>query len=181
MLTETEKAYLAGFFDGDGCVNIGTRQGKSHATVSYYLQVVFSQCDRPFLERWSIKVGMGSVYENAPLRHPTIKQTKTLWHWRLMDRQAEAMLRMMLPYLDIKKDQAEIAIRFMRTKGTGGPRPTSRGILSLREQYSQMLKDAKREHPEQQGPHEKPAISPEIEEYESSLDSQLCLFDIANN
>ena len=172
MLTETEKAYLAGFFDGDGCVNIATRQGKQAATVSHYLQVIFSQCDRPFLQRWCEKVGMGSVHKNAPMRHPNITQTKDLWHWRLMDRQAEAMLRMMMPYLDIKKPQAEIAIRFMTTKGKGGCRRTPKGILLLREQYSQMLKDAKREQDD---------IPPEVEQYERLINSQLSLFTMPEN
>ena len=169
MLTETEKAYLAGFFDGDGCVNIAIRQGKDALTPSHYLQVIFSQCDQAFLGRWCNKVGMGTVHENAPLRNPHITQTKALWHWRLYDRQAESMLRMMLPYLDIKHEQAEIALQFMNTKGTGGPHATPRGILQLREHYKQLLSDAKR------GRTEKPE---ELQEYERLANSQLCLFSI---
>jgi len=112
---------------------------------------------------------MGTVHKNAPLRHPTINQTKDLWHWRLFDRQAESILRMMLPYLYIKKEQAEIAIRFMQTKGTGNPHGTPLGIIRLREQYSQMLKDAKRGGSED-------TDTEQVDEYEALVNSQLSLF-----
>jgi len=163
MLTETEKAYLAGFFDGDGCVNISVRQSQTHATPSHYLQVIFSQCDQPFLERWCEKVGMGRVYVNSgrPIGN------KELWHWRLYDRQAEKMLKMMLPYLDIKKEQAEIALSFMRTKGRGGRRATPAGLLHLREHYKDALSGMKREDAE---------LPKELHEYQQLLDSQLVLF-----
>lgn len=167
MLTETEKAYLAGFFDGDGCVNIAVRQGKNALNPSHYLQVIFSQCDQPFLERWCQKLGMGTTHKNARPANPAITATKELWHWRLYDRQAESILRMMLPYLDIKHGQAEIAIKFMDTKGTGGRRGIPSGTLRLREYYKQALHSLKVEEAES---------PPELQEYERVANSQLCLF-----
>ena len=92
---------------------------------------------------------------------------KALWHWRLYDRQAESMLRMMLPYLDIKHEQAEMAIKFMQTKGTGGRRGIPAGILRLREHYKQALHELKAEEAE---------LPPELKEYERIANSQLCLF-----
>ena len=139
MLTETERAYLAGFFEADGCVNIGTRKGKRAATVSHYLQVIIAQSNKDFLQRWRDKLNMGSVH----LAGRATLTTKGHWRWHLSDRQAETVLNLILPYLDIKKDQAEIAVRFMATKGTGGRRRTPQSVLDLREQYRQALQDAK--------------------------------------
>ena len=141
MLTDTERAYLAGFFEADGCVNIGVRQSKSHATPSHYLQVIIAQSNKPFLQRWRDKLDMGSIHKSSP----TQLSTKDHWRWHLSDRQAEHVLNLILPYLDIKQDQAEIAIRFMETKGTGGRRRTPQHVLDLRDQYKQELHDAKGE------------------------------------
>jgi len=173
-LTDTEKAYLAGFLDGDGCINIAIRQGRSAITPSHYLQVIFSQCNEEFLVRWHDKVGIGSVHKNAPLRNPLLKENKHLWHWRIYDRQAEAILLMIRDYLDIKKGQADIALKFMQTKGKGGPHATPGGILKLREHYKQQLHSAK---------HEGDMIEPceETRQYEQLVNSQLELFTIGQN
>jgi len=173
QLTETEKAYLAGFFDGDGCVNIAIRQSKCHATPSHYLQVIFSQCNEEFLTRWRNKVDIGSIHKNTRLTN--LHATKELWHWRVYDRQAEAILLMMRDYLDIKQKQADIALKFMQTKGKGGPHATPTGILRLREHYKQQLHRAKRDvgsliDAEQ-----------DITRLEIALNSQLRLFTIENN
>ena len=166
-LTELEKAYLAGFFDGDGCVSIGTRKGKDAATVSHYLQVIFAQADYDFLTRWRDKLDAGSIHEDKSRKNLPVRQR--MWHWRLHDRLAEGLLRMMVPYLDIKQVQAEIALRFMGTKKRGGScRPTSQGVLQIREHYKNLLHEAKKGKPEP---------VPEIDEWESLVDSQLCLFE----
>ena len=139
MLTETEKAYLAGLFEADGCVNIGTRQGKQAATVSHYLQVIFAQSNHDFLQRWRDRVNLGSLHKASGGK----LDKKDHWRWHLSDRQAESLLNLILPYLDMKKDQAQIAIDFMGTKGKGGRRRTPQSVLDLREQYKQALQDAK--------------------------------------
>ena len=132
MLTDTESAYLAGFFDGDGCVNISSRKGQAH-----YLQVVFSQCNRQFLDDWCGKVGKGSVHKNSGFTDGSHK--KELWHWRLSDRQAESVLIMMLPYLELKAEQATIAIQFMGTKKRYGRAGVPAHILEQREQFKLAL------------------------------------------
>lgn len=139
-LDATERAYLAGFFEGDGHVSIGKRQSKAHATPSHYLQVIISQSNRPFLEKWKRRVGMGSIHEAKGSK----RSKKPHFRWHLSDRQAAQLLESMMPYLDIKKFQAQTALDFMKTKGTGGRRPTTPYVLKLREQYKQTLHDEKR-------------------------------------
>ena len=112
---------------------------------------------------------MGRVYINPAGGGPHIKRTKDLWHWRLYDREAETMLRAMLPYLDIKHDQAELALQFMGTKGRGGRRANPPGLLRLRDHYKDALSDAKREEAE---------LPEELREYQRLLDSQLLLFEV---
>lgn len=107
MLEETKRAYLAGFFDGDGCVYVGKQ-----------LQIVFAQANYEYLKRWRDMLNLGSIHANPR----SDNSTKTLWTWRLCDRKAEAVLRLMLPYLEIKRDQAELALAFMELRRHGATR-----------------------------------------------------------
>ena len=141
MLTETERAYLAGFFDGDGCINISISKSKNAATVNHQLHVIFAQCNEAFLEEWMHKTALGKIYKH---RWPNHKARKIMYHWRMSSRQAEKMLNLLLPYLQIKRQQAEVALRFQRTKGHyGGPHSTPQVILKEREQLKQLLHDLK--------------------------------------
>ena len=65
MLTETEKAYLAGFLDADGCINVSCHTAPGSATPTHYLQVTIVQANRPFLQRWCEMTGWGRVYKSA--------------------------------------------------------------------------------------------------------------------
>jgi len=78
------------------------------------------------------------------------------------------MLRLMLPYLDIKKPQAEMALQFMKTKGTGGRRQLPEPLLRLRDFYKDAMSDLKQDEAE---------MPPELVEYERLRNSQLSLFD----
>lgn len=144
-LTETEKAYLAGFFDGEGCINIGKHTPTSCKTVSHFLQVIIAQTDQEFLSGWCDKTGIGKVYEHKGISN--IAKIKRSWHWRIHGAAAEELLTILLPYLDIKREQAEVALRFRETKKL--PHPGARGtppaIVALREEYKQRLHALKRQ------------------------------------
>jgi len=142
MLSETEKAYLAGFFDGDGCVSISCSTPKHAATARHQLQVILVQCNREFLERWMHKTGLGQVYEH---RWPNHKARKIAYHWRMTGHQAAVLLEILLPYLDIKKREAKVALAFQGTMGRGGRHSTPQAIINKREMFKQTLHDLKRE------------------------------------
>ena len=119
--------YLAGFFDGEGWVTIALSGGK------YTLQIGAANIDtRPLLlmqERWG-----GSVLRQG--------KTKLCWSWRACSDQAYDALREMLPYLIVKRGQAEIAMeyrlavkRVVRTKLTEAD-------MSTRERYRRAVKAA---------------------------------------
>lgn len=141
MLTETEKAYLAGFFDGEGCVNISTRN-RANGARQHYLQVVFSQGDYDFLMDWREKLnGAGSVHEDKAEKK--IPMSQRSWHWRLYDRQAERVLYLMLPYLQLKVKQVQIAVLFMATKKRYGRAGVPAHILDKRDEYQEALRQEK--------------------------------------
>lgn len=172
MLTETEKAYLAGFLDADGCINVSCHNIPGSATPTHYLQVTIVQANGPFLEKWCNLTSLGRVYEMPP----SDLAKKKVYQWTMNGKQAETFLTLLLPYIDIKHPDAELALMFRKTKhGRAGGRITPANIIKIREQYKTLLQQVKSERGE---PLEKPS---EIEEYEVLINSQLCLFTMTDN
>src|SRR4051812_24103916 len=99
-------SYAAGFFDGEGCVQI--RVSYPRGTKSYSMRLQVSQVDvRPLemlQQRW------GGSLRLEPHR------PRPIWRWCLQAHQAQAFLEEILPYLVVKRDQAEIAISFQRRR-----------------------------------------------------------------
>ena len=114
-LLETDRAYLAGFFDGDGCINISKSHPKHSKSPRHVLQVVVAQADRVFLEWWAEQTGLGKVYEDIAQRK-VVPMRQRMYHWRMTGQQAEDLLRLMLPFLIVKLPQARIALEFRKIK-----------------------------------------------------------------
>ena len=92
-LSILDRAYLAGFFDGDGCINISKSHPKHSKSPRHVLQVVVAQSDELFLNHWAEKTGIGTVYANKAPRK-TIPSHQTPYHWRMTGQQAEDLLRL---------------------------------------------------------------------------------------
>jgi intein/homing endonuclease len=140
-LTEEEKAYLAGFFDGEGCVFIGHHQVPGAVSPQYYLAVIFAQSNYEILKSWRDRIGIGRVYKAKKQLHH-----KIAWAWRVSDRQGATLLKWLLPYLRIKRQEAEIGIEFQETKyPQDSHRITPQPVIDLREYYRQLLLAMKHE------------------------------------
>ncbi len=109
-----EVAYTAGFFDGEGCVNIARylQRGRPYHT----LAIIFTNTDFRVLqwlqERWG-----GHISKPTEPRNPRHRPT---CHLRFSAGPARPLLLAMLPYLIIKKSQVEIALEFINTRSKGG-------------------------------------------------------------
>lgn len=148
-LKETDKAYLAGFVDGEGCITINGHRTREFYT--YSLRVIITQADRAMLERLRKRTGIGSIYRNTAERH--------VWMWAIVGKEAETFLRAIYPYMDIKKDQADVALQFRATVSNADFPRAGRGsgnvpdaILKLRSFYAKELKRLKRPWLEQEQP-----------------------------
>ena len=100
--------WMAGFFDGEGCVSIGhaVRKGKrmSRTNESYTLQVIVGQKGRAPLEHFATAFG-GVIY-------PFRRRGMEYYRWLVSSDKAAAALVALLPYLQLKRDVAEVGIRF---------------------------------------------------------------------
>lgn len=97
---EAELAYIAGFFDGEGCISaVAERRG--YVSVRLNISQKF---DAPLL---FIQSRFGG---NIRLHRESI------WHWEAYGESALNMLRALLPYLILKRPQAALAIEFLAAR-----------------------------------------------------------------
>ena len=95
-------AYMAGFFDGEGCVGIHKCTGAAKA-FPYNVSVQINQMDRKPLELFQSRYG-GSIYFYKQKK--ATFGTCDIHHWIAADKAAERCLRDLLPYLIVKKRKA---------------------------------------------------------------------------
>jgi hypothetical protein len=105
-------AYAAGFFDGEGTIDI-KRPGASSRTTGFTLAIQVAQTkEDPLIwlrERWG-----GSVR--------LVKRKKPTWAWHIGSRLAGNFLQDVFPFLMVKKTQAAVAIEFQSRKRNTGRR-----------------------------------------------------------
>lgn len=98
--------YVAGYFDGEGYVGVPKTNG------CYNVRVSLSNTYLPALVELQKQFG-GVVSAKSKQVKPTHRKT---YHWRIGGQPAKEFLIAILPYLDEKKQQAELAILLPRRK-----------------------------------------------------------------
>ena len=96
------RAYMAGFFDGEGCVTIS----RPHSRSNYQLEVNIGNTNREVLE-WIQRNYGGRLHA---LRKPTYYKPYSVW--QVSGEEAIHFLQLVLPFLKVKREEAELAIRF---------------------------------------------------------------------
>ena len=115
---ETDLAYAAGFFEGEGSISFYlTRPHKNKAgnmIPSFLGNVVIGNTDK-FVLDWFHAMFGGNVNK----RDPKFQKlgTKDIWTWQLFGHKAKAWLKLVLPYfkLELKIEKAEDFIAFFST------------------------------------------------------------------
>lgn len=105
-------AYLAGLLDGEGCFRINRCGSKAQMerhnakSPTYYGSLQCGMVEKAAIELLQQEFG-GSVYEER------VRNRRSIWRWRLHGRaDIIACLEKLMPYLMIKKPQAEVVYRF---------------------------------------------------------------------
>lgn len=106
----TEAAYAAGLFDGEGCVLIAyPRSGNKSRRRYHRLDVSVSNTDIRAL------VWLKEHFEGRINKLSRFGRSRDAWQWRANDGTAETFLQTILPFVIIKREQVEIAIAFRQT------------------------------------------------------------------
>ena len=131
-------ARMAAFIDGEGCIAI-TRLSFGVKNPRYQLVLQITNTD-PRLLIW-----LGKTFEGqGSFSVRPIEGQRPRHDWCIASKKAEAILQGCLPYFVMKRDQAELAIAFQKTKrywGKSGIVPTDiRSSWELMYQEMQALK-----------------------------------------
>src|ERR1043166_1748581 len=110
-MDERELAYIAGLFDGEGCICIFHRKRPLRSGLNaYQLCVSVNLTHRPTVARLQSLFGgslINKVYQNP--------KWKKAWTWGIGGIRAGAFLAVLEPYLTIKKAEANAGILFAET------------------------------------------------------------------
>jgi len=136
-MEKTDLAYMAGLFDGEGCIHIAKlKRPESKRGCHFGLVATIGMTSEFLLELYHSQFG-GSVYCYTKPRG----NRKLCWQWIIRSRQAVAFLKAIRPYLLLKADEADLAIEFQEAKYIGGGR-TEKEWSTQEAQYS-LMKDLK--------------------------------------
>lgn len=138
-------AYAAGLIDAEGCVHVSYVQpskANRRITPSYSLHVKVSNTDLPILE-W-LKATFGGVIVKHHARNDIRvgNAWSAAWHWQISGISAQSCLKLILPYLKIKKQQAIIAIEFQDFNQGHSARDFAnrvQEVVNRRESYRQQI------------------------------------------
>jgi len=128
---DTDYAYLAGLFDGEGCIYL------YHTTKEYLaLEVRLGVVQKYIAQYYQLAFG-GSIHTENYL-HKDCYRRRPMWYWQAPSLIAERFLKSVYPYLIIKKPQAEVALKFQAAKGNKGRR-FHRGEIRVIEEAQKIL------------------------------------------
>lgn len=113
-----EFAYAAGVIDSDGSIFLyGGKRDTGHSKIVYYTEnVSIGQVDPQAIELMERLFG-GSTHKQERTQTNLFKgQCKPILHWRVTGKKAVACLEAILPFLRIKRQQAELALKFHKER-----------------------------------------------------------------
>lgn len=114
MSKATDVAYVAGIIDGEGCIRVKKTKPyrcQGRATPGYDASVQVKMVDRGAVEFVCKTIG-GWVY----LQKSGLKSGRDQYTCQATGRQAEDGLRLVLPYLRVKRRQAELVLQLREFK-----------------------------------------------------------------
>ena len=98
-------AYLAGLFDGEGCVTYKQRsehrKGKSKAYKFWCIRIEINMIDKDTIDYVHKKLGCGSRDYRKPYPHQNYGQ----YRWQCTHRDAFKVAKLLLPYAITKRDK----------------------------------------------------------------------------
>jgi hypothetical protein len=133
-LKETEKAYLAGLFDGEGCVGYykRTAKGVPYHSASLHICMVDKRAPQWIMDH----VGYGKI---SVSEKPGNRQT--VYSWQLCNKpQVYEVLKAIRPYLTIKCDQVDLLFALWEAEKAFPVRTLSDELITLRQTAADQIK-----------------------------------------
>lgn len=121
-------AYMAGIVDGEGCIAIERYVSKGHGYYRAKLRV--ANTNKELLE--FLKLYFGGTISNFGKRSPN---QKPAYMWAIPGETAIKCIKALLPYLFLKRPQAQLAIKFQSKKRGKGYYKTPKELAVEEAQY----------------------------------------------
>ena len=112
-MKKTDLAYVAGIFDGEGCVCLRINKGR------YYSLDISVANTNEWLMQW-LKFAFGGNFYAMQAKTRKAQNWKPCWRWTITGNKGSSFLKLILPYLRLKKPQAELAIKFQEARRGAG-------------------------------------------------------------
>lgn len=125
----TEIAYIAGFFDGEGCVRIKkANQGGN----SYYLIAHITNTNPIILKKVQDLFGGNTRVQEKG-------RNKPIYNWYITSSEANDFLKTLQPFLIEKKSQAELGIKFHENKEKMTPKEKEKSYQKMRDMKLEVI------------------------------------------
>ncbi len=111
-MRKIDLAYMAGIFDGEGSLSITKSKRLKCWNASYNVRASVQMCNAYIPNLFRMAFGGAICYQPPNGTH------RATWRWHLETRNIIAFLEALLPYLHLKRDEAELAIQFQMQKKT---------------------------------------------------------------
>lgn len=109
-MSKSTAAYLAGFIDGEGTITITRSWSKKSKCDFYRVYLTVANTNKEIID-WLYKSYGGWIRTN----YQEHERWKTIYRWHIYrQNDLESFLKSILPYLRLKKRQAEIVLIFMK-------------------------------------------------------------------
>lgn len=105
-MKRVDLAYIAGIIDGEGCICPVSRT--SHLGRRYNIELTVEMTDRTAIDFIQAIVG-GNIYHKLP----EDENHKESWRWIAKGEKAKAILKVIKPFLLVKRGHAELALRLL--------------------------------------------------------------------
>jgi hypothetical protein len=137
LIRQKDIIYLAGFFDGEGCISI-VRDKTRLGNISYRLRISANQVDRQPIDL--LKECFGGLIQVTKKSNP---KHRPIYSWQQHSQKALSTLVLMLPYLRVKKEQAEFAINWVQFNHSFKGKKKTPEDIALLEQHKDALSTMK--------------------------------------
>ncbi len=116
-MSANDICYLAGLFDGEGCIQIVSRASADDSRSYHTLRLRIAMTDFYTIEKVYDMTGMGYLF--VPKILPG---NKPVLVWTVDGSQAEQILKKLQPHLNAKQEEAEVALAFAKAYRRGTTR-----------------------------------------------------------
>jgi len=114
-MKKTDLAYMAGIMDGEGYISLAKRNShRSKSGICYDIQIGVTNTNKWLLEIFRFAFS-GSISKKKKGYDKSLPSSQDCFNWQTGNQQALIAIKSLLPYLRLKRPQAELAIKFCTT------------------------------------------------------------------